>query len=32
MKAKNIICTVSGEREAQAVKDCFETDNLLVKK
>ncbi len=32
MKAKNIIYTVSGERKAQAVKDYFETDNLLVKK
>lgn len=28
MKAKNIICTVPGERKAQAVKDCFETDEI----
>jgi glucosamine-6-phosphate deaminase len=29
MKAKNIICTVPGERKAQAVKDCFETDEIF---
>ena len=28
MKAKNIICTIPGERKAQAVKDCFGTDNI----
>lgn len=28
MKAKNIICTVPEERKAQAVKDCFETDEI----
>jgi glucosamine-6-phosphate deaminase len=28
MKAKNIICTVPGKRKAQAVKDCFETDEI----
>ena len=28
MKAKNIICTVPGERKAQAVKDCFGTDKI----
>ena len=30
MKAKNIICTVPGERKAQAVRDCFETDEISV--
>ena len=28
MKTKNIICTVSGERKAQAVKDCFGTNEI----
>lgn len=28
MKSKNIICTVPGERKAQAVKDCFGTDEI----
>jgi glucosamine-6-phosphate deaminase len=28
MKAKNIICIIPGERKAQAVKDCFETDEI----
>ena len=28
MKSKNIICTIPGERKAQAVKDCFGTDNI----
>jgi len=28
MKSKNIICTVPGERKAQAVKDCFGSDKI----
>ena len=28
MKTKNIICTVPGERKAQAVKDCFGTNEI----
>jgi len=28
MKSKNIICTIPGERKAQAVKDCFGTDKI----
>jgi glucosamine-6-phosphate deaminase len=28
MKSKNIICTVPGERKAQAAKDCFGTDKI----
>ncbi len=28
MKSKNIICTMPGERKAQAVKDCFGTDKI----
>jgi len=28
MKAKNIICTVPGKRKAQAVKDCFEINEI----
>ena len=28
MKTKNIICTVPGERKAQAVKDCFGDQNI----
>ena len=28
MKSKNIICTIPGERKAQAVKDCLETDKI----
>lgn len=28
MKSKNIICTIPGERKAQAVKDCFGTDKV----
>ena len=28
MKSENIVCTVPGERKAQAVKDCFGTDKI----
>jgi len=28
MKAKNVICTVPGERKAKAIKDCFEADEI----
>jgi glucosamine-6-phosphate deaminase len=28
MSSENIICTIPGERKAQAVRDCFETDEI----